>query len=143
MLYNKDVRNEETKSSNQLKRYRKNEVFIMFDSKKLVKVVAVASMSLLGVSSVAQAASFNAPKLGVSEVAPTNPSIKKGDKIFVTVKDTKNQKVSVLNANGKKTNKKVSMGSTFTAKAVKKANGKKIVKINKSQWLNVKDVIKD
>ncbi|MCO0807732.1 hypothetical protein IMAU10031_00709 [Lactobacillus helveticus] len=117
----------------------------MFDSKKLVKVVsvAVASMSLLGVSSVAQAASFNAPKLGVSEVAPTNPSIKKGDKIVVTVKDTKNQKVSVLNANGKKTNKKVSMGSTFTAKAVKKANGKKIVKINKSQWLNVKDVIKD
>ncbi|AGQ22680.1 hypothetical protein DM473_04015 [Lactobacillus helveticus] len=94
----------------------------MFDSKKLVKVVsvAVASMSLLGVSSFAQAASFNAPKLGVSEVAPTNPSIKKGDKIFVTVKDTKNQKVSVLNA-----------------------NGKKIVKINKSQWLNVKDVVKD
>lgn len=49
MLCNKDVRNEGTKSSNQLKRYRKNEVFIMFDSKKLVKVVsvAVASMSLL------------------------------------------------------------------------------------------------
>ena len=42
--------------------------------------------------------------------------IKKGDKIFVVVKDTKKQKVNVLNA-----------------------NGKKIVKINKSQWLNVKD----
>ena len=41
MLCNKDVRNEGTKSSNQLKRYRKNEVFIMFDSKKLVKVVSV------------------------------------------------------------------------------------------------------
>ncbi|MBM6957726.1 hypothetical protein [Lactobacillus gallinarum] len=118
----------------------------MFDSKKLVKVVSVAvvSMSLLGVSaSVSEAATFTAPKLGLSEVAPTNPSIKKGDKIFVVVKDTKNQKVNVLNANGKKTAKKVSMGSTFTAKAVKKTNGKKIVKINKSQWLNAKDVVKD
>lgn len=48
-------------------------------------------MSLLGVSaSITQAASFNAPKLGVSEVMSSNPAIKKGDKIFVTVKDTKN-----------------------------------------------------
>ena len=39
-------------------------------------------MSLLGVSaSITQAASFNAPKLGVSEVMPSNPAIKKGDKI--------------------------------------------------------------
>ena len=118
----------------------------MLDSKKLVKVVlvAVASMSLLGVSaSVTEAASFTAPKLGVAEVAPTNPAIKKGDKIFVTVKDTKNQKVNVLNAKGQKTSKKVTMGATFTAKDVKKANGKKIVKINKTQWLNTKDVVKD
>ena len=115
----------------------------MLDSKKIVKVVSVvvASISFMGIGSgAAQAASFTAPKLGVSEVAPT---IKKGDKIFVVVKDTKNQKVDVLNANGKKTAKKVSMGSTFTAKAVKKTNGKKIVKINKSQWLNIKDVVKD
>jgi hypothetical protein len=35
------------------------------------------------------------------------------------------------------------MGSTYTAKDVKKAAGKKIVKINKSQWLNTKDVVKD
>ena len=99
---------------------------------------------MMGVgATVSEAATFTAPKLGVSEVAPTNPSIKKGDKIFVVVKDTKNQKVNVLNANGKKTAKKVSMGSTFTAKAVKKTNGKKIVKINKSQWLNVKNVVKD
>lgn len=60
-------------------------------------------------------------------------SFKKGDKIFVVVKDIKKQKVNVLNVNGKKTAKKVSTGSTFTAKAVKKTNGKKIVKINKSQ----------
>ena len=60
----------------------------MLESNKLVKVVsvAVASMSLLGASaSITQAASFNAPKLGVSEVRPSNPAIKKGDKIFVTV----------------------------------------------------------
>ncbi|WP_072748772.1 hypothetical protein [Lactobacillus helveticus] len=114
----------------------------MLDSKKIVKVVSVvvASISMMGVDvSASEVASFTAPKLGVSEVAPTNPAIKKSDKIFVVVKDTKNQKVNVLNANGKKTAKKVSMGSTFTAKAVKKTNGKKIVKINKSQWLNVKD----
>ena len=118
----------------------------MLDAKKLVKVVsvAVASMSLLGVSaSVTEAASFNAPKLGVSEVMPTNPAIKKGDKIFVTVKDTKNQTVNALNSKGQKTSKKVAMGSTFTAKAVKKVSGKKIVKINGSQWLNTKDVVKD
>ena len=40
---------------------------------------------MMGVgASVSEAASFTAPKLGVSEVAPTNPSIKKGDKIFVS-----------------------------------------------------------
>ena len=115
----------------------------MLDTKKLVKIVsvAVASMSLLGVSaSVTEAASF---KLGVAEVAPTNPAIKKGDKIFVTIKDTKNQKVAVLNANGTKTAKTVSMGSTFIAKDVKKTNGKKLVKISGNQWLNTKDVVKD
>lgn len=59
----------------------------MLDSKKIVKVVSVivASISMMGVgASVSVAASFTAPKLGVSEVAPTNPSIKKGDKIFVS-----------------------------------------------------------
>ena len=115
----------------------------MLDAKKLAKVVsvAVASMSLLGVSaSVTEAASFTAPKWGVAEVAPTNPAIKKGDKIFVTVKDTKNQKVAVLNANGGKLAKTV---STFTAKDVKKTNGKKLVKISGNQWLDTKDVVKD
>ena len=43
-------------------------------SKKMVKVVSVV----------------------VAETMPTDPAIKKGDKIFVTVKDTKNQKVNVL-----------------------------------------------
>lgn len=112
----------------------------------MVKVVSVvvASMGLMSVgASVSQATSFEAPKLGTAQVMPTDPSIKKGDKIFVTVKDTKNQKVNVLNAQGHKTTQKVSMGSTYTAKDVKKADGKKIVKINKSQWLNVKDVVKD
>lgn len=118
----------------------------MLNAKKLAKVVsvAVASMSLLGVSaSVTEAASFTAPKLGVAEVAPTNPAIKKGDKIFVTVKDTKNQKVAVLNANGGKLAKTVSMGLTFTAKDVKKTNGKKLIKISDNQWLDTKDAVKD
>lgn len=115
-------------------------------SQKVIKVVsvAIASMSLLSIgASVSEAASFEAPKLGVAEVTPTNPSIQKGDKIFVVVKDTKNQKVAVLNSNGNKTSKKVTMGSTYTAKAVKKVSGKKIVKIAKNQWLNTKDVVKN
>lgn len=124
---------------------RNLEVFIML-SQKVIKVVsvAVASMGLLSVgASVSQAASFEAPKLGIAETAPTNPSIQKGDNIFVVVKDTKNQKVNVLNSNGAKTSKTVTMGSTYTAKAVKKVSGKKIVKIAKNQWLNTKDVVKN
>lgn len=101
-----------------------------------MKVISslVVGLSLVGVGSgVAQATSFTAPKLGTAEVVPTDPSIKKGDKIFVVVKDTKNQKVAVYNQNAKKTG----------AKAVKKVDSKKIVKINKSQWLNIKDVVKN
>ncbi|MCT0164493.1 hypothetical protein EFM11_02905 [Lactobacillus helveticus] len=104
----------------------------MLESSKVLKVVSslVIGLSLVGVGANAvQATSFVAPKLGTAEVAPTNPSIKKGDKIFVVVKDTKNQKVT--------------MGSTYTAKAVKKGHSTKIVRINKSQWLNTKDVVKD
>ena len=79
----------------------------------------VVGLSLVGVGSgVAQATSFTAPKLGTAEVVPTDPSIKKGGKIFVVVKDTKNQKVAIYNQNAKKTGAKVTMGSTYTAKAV-------------------------
>lgn len=115
-------------------------------SQKVIKVVsvAVASMGLLSIgSSISEAASFEAPKLGVAEITPTSSTIKKGNKIFVIIKDTENQKVAVLNSNGAKTSKKVTMGSTYTAKATKKVNGKKIVKIAKNQWLNTKDVTKN
>ena len=113
--------------------------------KKLVKVVSslVLAVSFLDVGSTVSAATFNAPKLGVAEVAPTDPAIKKGEKIFVTVKDTKKQTVAVYNKDAKKTSKTVKMGSTFTAKDVKKVNGKKIVKISSNKWLNTKDVVKD
>lgn len=124
---------------------RNLEVFIML-SQKIIKIttVAIASMGLLSIgASVTNAADFDAPKLGVANVEPTNPAIKKGDKVFVIIKDTKNQKVNVLNSNGTKTSKQVAMGSTYTAKAVKKVSGKKIVKIAKSQWLNTKDVVKN
>ncbi len=111
-----------------------------------MKVISslIIGLSIVGVGSgVAQATLFTAPKLGTAEVVPTDPSIKKGDKIFVVVKDTKNQKVAVYNQNAKKNGAKVTMGSTYTAKAVKKVDSKKIVKINKSQWLNSKDVVKN
>ncbi|MDB6260767.1 hypothetical protein [Lactobacillus amylovorus] len=108
-----------------------------------MKVISslVIGLSLVGVGSgVAQATSFTAPKLGTAEVVPTD---QKGDKVFVVVKDTKNQKVAIYNQNAKKTSAKVTMGSTYTAKAVKKVDSKKIVKINKNQWLNSKDVVKN
>ena len=113
--------------------------------KKLVKVVSglVLAISFLGVGSTVSAATFTAPKLGVAEVAPTDPAIKKGENIFVTVKDTKKQTVAVYNKDAKKTSKTVKMGSTFTAKDVKKVNGKKIVKVSSDKWLNTKDVVKD
>ncbi|MGN1271649.1 MAG: hypothetical protein ACI4T3_00705 [Lactobacillus sp.] len=118
----------------------------MLELRRILNVVSslVIGLGLVGVGSgVVQATSFTAPKLGTAEVIPTNPSIKKGDKIFVVVKDTDNQKVNVYDSNAKKTSAKVSMGSTYTAKAVKKVNSKKIVRINKSQWLNSKDVVKN
>ena len=118
----------------------------MLESRKVLKVVSslVIGLSLVGIgSNAAQATSFTAPKLGTATQAPTNPAIKKGDKIFVVIKDTKNQKVAVYNKNAEKTSKKVAMGSTYTVKDVKKVNKKKIVRINKSQWLNIKDVVKN
>jgi hypothetical protein len=117
----------------------------MLESKKAIKIISSLVIGLsLGcvLTPIAQATSFTAPKLGTATQAPTNPAIKKGDKIFV-VKDTKNQKVAVYNKNAEKTSKKVAMGSTYTAKDVKKVNKKKIVRINKSQWLNTKDVVKN
>lgn len=96
-----------------------------------MKVISslVIGLSLVGVvSGVAQATSFTAPKLGTAEVVPTDPSIKKGDKIFVVVKDTKNQKVAVYNQNTKKTGGKVTMGSTYTAKAVRRLIGRRLLR---------------
>lgn len=118
----------------------------MLESKKVVKIMSSLIIGLsfgTAIAPVVQATSFTAPKLGVAAQAPTNPAIKKGDKIFVVIKDTKNQKVAVYNKNAKKTGAKVKMGSTYTAKAVKKVNQKKIVRINKKQWLNSKDVVRN
>lgn len=81
--------------------------------------------------------------LGSAEVVPTNPSIKKGQKIIVIIKDTKKQTVPVYNKNAQKTKKTVKMGSKFTAKAVKKIKGRKIVKISSYKWLNAKDVTQE
>lgn len=109
---------------------------------KLVKVVSsvVIAASFVGAGAQVVNADVNAPKLGVSEEIPTDPAIKKGQKIMVVVKDTKKQTVSVYNDQAEKTNKNVKMGSEFTAKAVKTVNGKKIVKVSADKWLNTKDV---
>ncbi|RVU70378.1 MULTISPECIES: hypothetical protein [Lactobacillus] len=114
----------------------------MLQVKGLIKVVSSLAfvVSLAGMSApVVQAETVAAP-LGSAEIMPTDSSIKKGQKIMVVVKDTKKQTVAVYNKNAKKTNKTVKMGSEFTAKAVKKVNGKKIVKVAAKKWLNTKDV---
>ena len=69
--------------------------------------------------------------------------IKKGEKIFVVVQDTKKQTVNVYTKDAKKTSQTVKMGTTWTVKATKEVDGKKIVRINKSQWLNAQDIVKD
>ncbi len=84
----------------------------------------------------------NAP-LASAEIAPTSPVAKKGEKIFVIVKDTKNQKVNVVNSHAQNTGKKVNMGTTWTVKSSKKVSGERIYKIgNNKQWLQSKDVTK-
>ncbi len=84
----------------------------MLNVKNLIKAVSsitfVASLGLVGIGTV-NAASTAAP-LGSAEVEPTNPVAKKGDKIFVVVKDSKNQKVNVVNAKNHTTGEKVKMG---------------------------------
>lgn len=114
--------------------------------KKLVRVFASVVVALSFVSVGAQAVNadqMNGVKLNSAEVMPTSSAIKKGQRIFVIVKDTKKQTVPVYNQNAKKTRKTVKMGSTFTVKAVKKVHGKKIAKVASSKWLNTKDVAQD
>lgn len=107
---------------------------------KFVSSVAVA-VSFLGVS--APMVNAETVKPGMSELAPTDPAIKKGQRIMVIVKDTKKQTVAVYNKNGKKTKKTVKMGTEFTAKQVKKVHGKQIVRVAGTKWLNTKDVTQD
>lgn len=113
--------------------------------KKFMKIVSsvVIGLSFVGAGSqVVSAATSNAP-LAPAEVAPTDPAVKKGQKIFVIVKDTKKQTVAVYDKNANKTKSSVKMGSTFTAKDVKTVNHKKIVKISNDKWLLEKDVTQD
>lgn len=111
---------------------------------KLVKVVSslAVAVSFLGMGSQVVSASTEIAPLGKAEEMVTNPEIKKGEKIIVIVKDTKKQTVDVYNKNAKKTHKTVKMGKKFTAKAVKRVHGKKIVKVSGNRWLNTKDVTK-
>ncbi|WP_304682204.1 helix-turn-helix domain-containing protein [Lactobacillus taiwanensis] len=55
----------------------------------------------------------------------------------------KDGKLDVLPSAPMEDTEDMEMGSTFTAKDVKKINGKKIVKVSSDKWLNTKDVVKD
>lgn len=115
--------------------------------RKYLKVFAsiVLSIGVLGFAgSVVHAdQTVSAPRLASPEVAPTNPAIKKGSRIMVIVKNTKNQRVAVYNKNARKTKKTVKMGSEFTVKSVKKVHHTKIMQIRKRDWLNRKDITQD
>lgn len=119
----------------------------MLNSKKLVKVVAglVAGLSLVGAgSTVVSAQSYNGVKLTPAEQVETSPVAKRGDKIFVVVKDTKKQTVPVVNSRNHKTGKQVKMGSTWRVKQTKKVRGKRIYRIgSQRKWLRATDVTKD
>ena len=118
----------------------------MQNSKTPLKVISLLIISLSAVCinvGIVHATSGRAPNLGMSQTTPTNPVIKKGDKIFVVIKDTQKQTVPVYNQYAKKTKHKVKMVSTFIVKAVKKINKKKIILISKNRWLNAKDIVKN
>ncbi|MBU3828341.1 MAG: hypothetical protein H9806_04275 [Candidatus Lactobacillus pullistercoris] len=111
---------------------------------KLVKVVSsvVVALGLASFGAQTVSAATEIAPLAPAEEMVANPEIKKGEKIIVVVKDTKKQTVTVYNKNAKKTHKTVKMGKRFTAKAVKRFHGKKIVKVSGNRWLNTKDVTK-
>lgn len=113
--------------------------------KKLVKIVSslavVASFAGMG-AQVASAKTVNFPLSAAEDVSSTS-AIKKGNMIFVVVKDTKKQTVPVYTKNAKKTRRTVKMGSEFKAQATRKSHGKKLVKVSGNRWLNVKDVVKE
>lgn len=119
----------------------------MLDSKKLVKVVAglVAGLSLIGMGScVVSAQTYKGVKLTPAEQVETSPIAKKGDKIFVVVKDTKKQTVPVVNSRNHRTGKHVKMGSTWKVRQTKKVAGKRIYRIgSQKKWLRAADVTKD
>lgn len=110
--------------------------------KKFIKLFAsiVLVLSLTGVSSQVVCATTATASLSSAEDVPSNPTIKRGQKVIVTIKDTKKQIVSVYNQNGRKTGKSIKMGSKFTVKAVKRIKGKKLIKVSSTKWLNANDV---
>lgn len=112
---------------------------------KLVKVIAslVIAVSFLGMFVQVVNAKRATPRLASAEFFEDNPAIRKGHKIMVIIKDTKKQTVPVYKNNGRRARGSVKMGSRFTAKAIKKARGKKIVKVTRTKWLNTKDVTED
>lgn len=103
----------------------------------------ILSLGLFASTGVQAIAADTSSPLASAQVTPTSPVAKKGQKIFVIVKDTKNQQVNVVNSKAKNTDKKVDMGTTWTVKDSKKVSGQRIYKIGSNkQWLKSKDVTK-
>lgn len=116
--------------------------------KKFVAIVSGLAAALTTTSVGAQtahAATGPEPAPGLPSAEDmVDPTIKKGSKIYVFVKDTTDkQTVPVYNNKGKKIAGHVMMGTHHIAQSVKKVNGKKIVKISANQWLNAKDITKE
>ena len=115
--------------------------------KKMVAIASGLAAGLAATSVGAQAANAAttpepAPSLPKAQDV-VSPVIERGSKIYVVVQDTQKQVVPVYNQDGEKISGHVMMGTHHIAQSVKKVNGKKIVKINGRQWLNVSDVTKE
>lgn len=117
----------------------------MLTKKKFTRIVSLFAVGItfLGLGSqVTHARRINS-KLGSSQVAPSNPIAKKGQKIFVIVQDTKSQKVPVVNSRNRRTGKKVKMGTVWKVRATKKVKKTRIYKISgKNRWLRSRYVTK-
>ncbi len=95
----------------------------MQNSKTPLKVISLLIISLSAVCinvGIVHATSGRAPNLGMSQTTPTNPVIKKGDKIFVVIKDTQKQTVPVYNQYAKKQSIRLKWAQRLSLKLLKK-----------------------
>lgn len=115
--------------------------------KKLVKLLLVFVIGVFGLSLSAQTNAksyhYRGVRLNKAEKRPTSPVAKKGQKIFVVIKDTKKQTVPVVTSRNKRTKRTVKMGTVWKVRNSKRVRKTRIYQIKgHNRWLRSSDVVK-